>query len=171
MSTSPQPTFTPEFAKAFAQMMLGRIERERATTRRVIEAVPENKSGYRPEPKSRSALELAHHIAVSEVWFLNSIADGSFAWAEPEPAKNIAQVLADYDKAFAPALARARQVPAEQLVAIIDFFGMKFPAFTYIQFCQDHTVHHRGQLSTYLRPMGSKVPDIYGGSADEPFQS
>jgi len=47
---------------------------------------------------------------------------------------------------------------------------MNEPAFSYLQFAQDHLVHHRGQLSTYLRPMGGKVPDIYGGSADEPFQ-
>jgi uncharacterized damage-inducible protein DinB len=40
----------------------------------------------------------------------------------------------------------------------------------YLQFMLMHLSHHRGQLSTYLRPMGSKVPSIYGGSADEPFQ-
>lgn len=170
MSTSPQTSFTPEFAQAYRDFLLGRIEQERRTTRRVIAAVPEDKCSYRPEPKSRTAIELAHHIATSEVWFLNSIANGSFEWKEPEPAKNIAQVLADYDKDFAPAMARAKQVPAQKLLETLDFFGMKFPTFTYIQFCQDHTVHHRGQLSTYLRPMGSKVPDIYGGSADEPFQ-
>jgi uncharacterized damage-inducible protein DinB len=39
----------------------------------------------------------------------------------------------------------------------------------YVAFMSNHSIHHRGQLSTYLRPMGSKVPSIYGGSADEPI--
>jgi uncharacterized damage-inducible protein DinB len=43
------------------------------------------------------------------------------------------------------------------------------PRVTYLQFMQKHMVHHRGQLSAYLRPMGAKVPSIYGGSADEPM--
>jgi len=43
------------------------------------------------------------------------------------------------------------------------------PAVNYLTFVEKHSIHHRGQLATYLRPMGSKVPDIYGGSADEPF--
>jgi len=47
----------------------------------------------------------------------------------------------------------------------------RLPAAMYLGFELNHTVHHRGQLSAYLRPMGAKVPDIYGGSADEPFQA
>jgi uncharacterized damage-inducible protein DinB len=45
------------------------------------------------------------------------------------------------------------------------------PAVLYLGFLNNHTIHHRGELSTYLRPMGSKVPSIYGGSYDEPFQA
>jgi uncharacterized damage-inducible protein DinB len=44
------------------------------------------------------------------------------------------------------------------------------PAAFYLQFLNNHSIHHRGELATYLRPMGSKVPQIYGGSYDEPFQ-
>ena len=54
----------------------------------------------------------------------------------------------------------------------IDFFGVfNFPAVMYLTFLNNHMIHHRGQLSTYLRAMGGKVPSIYGGSADEPFQA
>jgi uncharacterized damage-inducible protein DinB len=165
-----QPTFTAEFASTYKDMMLGRIENEHKTTRRVIENIPNQKLDYRHDPKGRTALELAHHIVISEVWFLDSIADGCFDWKEPEPAKTVADVLAIYDKEFPRALARAKKTSGEHLTQTTDFFGMKMPTFSYIQFCQDHTVHHRGQLSTYLRCMGGKVPDIYGGSADEPFQ-
>ena len=169
-TTATKPAFTAEFASTYKDMMLGRIENEQKTTRKVIAAIPNQKLDYKHDPKGRTALELAHHIVVSELWFLNSIATGSFDWKDPEPVKTTAQVLALYDKEFAPALARARKTKGDDLLKIADFFGMKLPMFSYIQFCQDHTVHHRGQLSTLLRPMGGKVPDIYGGSADEPFQ-
>jgi uncharacterized damage-inducible protein DinB len=170
-TTAAQPSFTPEFASIYKDMMLGRIEQEHKTTRRVIENIPNQKLDYKHDPKGRTAVELAHHIVVSEVWFLNSIADGRFEWKDPVPAKSVAEVLSFYDKEFAPALARAKKTTGEHLLKETDFFGMKQPTFTFIQFCQDHTVHHRGQLSTFLRCMGGKVPDIYGGSADEPWKA
>jgi uncharacterized damage-inducible protein DinB len=59
---------------------------------------------------------------------------------------------------------------AEQLLTPVPFFGvMSLPVFQYLIMVNNHSTHHRGQLSTYLRPMRSKVPSIYGGSADEPF--
>jgi uncharacterized damage-inducible protein DinB len=55
----------------------------------------------------------------------------------------------------------------EQLTKIVDFRGIfQLPAVLYLQFLLKHTIHHRGQLSMYLRPMGAKVPSIYGESYD-----
>ena len=55
---------------------------------------------------------------------------------------------------------------------MVDFFGLfKSPAVALMGFANNHGIHHRGQLAAYLRAMGSKVPAIYGGSADEPFQA
>jgi uncharacterized damage-inducible protein DinB len=48
---------------------------------------------------------------------------------------------------------------------------MKQPSVTYLGFANNHSIHHRGQLASYLRACGSKVPAIYGGSADEPFSA
>ena len=169
-TTATQPTFTPEFAATYKEMMLGRIENEQKTTRKVINAIPDQKLDYKHDPKGRTALELAHHIVSSEIWFLNGIADGKFEWKDPQPLNSKADILAFYDTEFPKAMARAKATTGDHLVKIADFFGMKMPTFSYIQFSQDHTVHHRGQLSTFLRCMGGKVPDIYGGSADEPFQ-
>ena len=60
--------------------------------------------------------------------------------------------------------------PLEKLAATVDFFGiMQMPNATYLGFANNHSVHHRGQLAAYLRAMGSKVPAIYGDSADEPM--
>jgi uncharacterized damage-inducible protein DinB len=52
----------------------------------------------------------------------------------------------------------------------VDFYGTKRPNAHYLVFCVVHGAHHRGQLAAYLRPLGGKVPSIYGGSADEPYQ-
>ena len=58
----------------------------------------------------------------------------------------------------------------QQLATPVNFLGLfNFPAYVYLGLVNNHSIHHRGQLSTYLRPMGSKVPSIYGGSADEPM--
>ncbi len=58
----------------------------------------------------------------------------------------------------------------EQLSTPVDFLGLRTdPAVAYLNIAMRHSVHHRGQLSTYLRPMGAKVPAIYMESADEPY--
>ena len=171
MSTATQPGFTPDFATTFTKLMTGRIEREHPTTKKVLGNVPNDKRDYKPHENSRSAWDLAVHVAQSDVWFLNSIADGAFNWAEtPAPANDVKGLVAWYEAEFPKAMARVKSMTPEQMLKPADFFGiMTAPAFLYLQFAQDHTVHHRGQLSTYLRPMGAKVPDIYGGSFDEPF--
>ena len=96
-TTATQPAFTTEFASTYKDMMLGRIENEQKTTRKVIVAIPNQKLDYKHDPKGRTALELAHHIVVSEIWFLNSIADGKFDWRDPALAKTTAE-MADMKK-------------------------------------------------------------------------
>jgi len=60
-----------------------------------------------------------------------------------------------------------KETSGDQLVKVVDFRGiLKFPAVIYLQIALSHSIHHRGQLSMYLRPMGAKVPSIYGESFD-----
>jgi uncharacterized damage-inducible protein DinB len=67
---------------------------------------------------------------------------------------------------------RVRALSAQQLSAPLDFMGaFNLPAVAYLGFLNNHSIHHRGELATYLRPMGSKCPSIYGGSYDEPWQA
>lgn len=162
-------------ATALFQFLMPQVDQEQYVTRRVVEAIPADRGDYSPDPVSKNALDLAWHLMSSEIWFLDGIAKGSFEMGEPErPAsiKTSADVLAWYDKAFPPAAAKLKEMSPEALAKDVDFFGMgEFPMVTFLQFMIKHTVHHRGQLSAYLRAMGSKVPSIYGGSADEPFQA
>ena len=58
-------------------------------------------------------------------------------------------------------------LPPEKLTAPLSFFGvMEMPNLKYIGFANNHRIHHRGQLAAYLRALGSRVPNIYGPSAD-----
>lgn len=163
---------TPEFLLTYRAMMLDGLSREVDKTRKVLAAVPDAKSDYRPDPNARTAWELAWHIANTDVQFLDGIADLKFSMGAPaDKPKNIAELLAWYDRNIARAADRVRAMTAEQLSTPIEFFGVfNLPAAFYLQFQNNHSIHHRGELATYLRPMGSKVPQIYGGSYDEPFQ-
>ncbi len=163
----------PEQIHGIAQFLLDGIERETQTTRKVIAVIPDGNSDYRPDPKARSARELAWHIVFSDVWFLDSIAKSSFPMEQetiPEGVRTIADMNAWYEKNMAAGIESARGLSAGHLAKPVEFFGMfNMPVGLYLDFLNNHMIHHRGQLSTYLRPMGSKVPSIYGGSADEPM--
>ena len=163
---------TPEFVIAFRDMMVDDIAREAATTRRVLDSVPQDKSDYKPDEKAKSGGELAWHLASCEIQMTNEIADLSFTMEEKykQPAA-VAEIGPWYTAEVERALDRLKAMTAEQLLTPIDFYGaFNFPAFVYLTFVSKHGIHHRGQLSAYLRPMGSKVPSIYGGSADEPWE-
>jgi len=76
--------------------------------------------------------------------------------------------VADWcEHTYANNFATRSGLPPENLVRVLDFQGLfRAPAFTFIQSGLTHAIHHRGQLSTYLRPMGSKVPVVYGETKD-----
>jgi len=79
-------------------------------------------------------------------------------------------VVSWYDENLRRGVARVAALTPEQLLTPVEFFGVfNLPAVLYLGFLNNHSIHHRGELATYLRPMGSKVPSIYGGSYDEPF--
>ena len=162
---------SPEFAAGLCAMMLDGIAREAETTKRVLAAVPDDKSDYRPDPNARTARELAWHIANTDVQFLDGIADLQFKMESPEnKPQTSAEIVAWYDENMKRGIARVQALSPEQLTTPIEFFGVfNLPAVAYLGFLNNHSIHHRGELATYLRPMGSKVPSIYGGSYDEPF--
>jgi uncharacterized damage-inducible protein DinB len=162
---------TPEQAKFTAQFFVQGLENEYGITKRVIAAIPETKKDYRPDPNARTAFELASHLASTEVWFLNAIAKGDLTPEDDKKFKSVAEIVAYYDKEFPAALAKIKALPAEKLAQPLAAFGVfNYPTAVYLAFTNNHSIHHRGQLATYLRPMGSKVPNIYGGSFDEPMQ-
>jgi uncharacterized damage-inducible protein DinB len=160
----------PEQAAFLLSMTLPTLKREQATTKTVIEAIPLDKGDYRPEPVAKSALELAWHIVAAEHRFLGGVADGVFDFTanpRPETVRNSADIAKWYADSFAKNIARIEAMSGADLAKVIDFRGMmQLPAVAYLTFSNNHSLHHRGQLSVYLRPMGGKVPAIYGESYD-----
>jgi uncharacterized damage-inducible protein DinB len=166
---------TSEFVLGYRDLMLDGLAREVETTKKVLAAVPDGKKEYRPDPCARTAWQLAWHLANTDVQFLDGIADLKFNMANPAEAdkpKTVAQLVDWYGRNMKRGADRLRALSAEQLLTSIEFRGVfNLPAAFYLAFLNNHSIHHRGELATYLRPMGSKVPSIYGGSYDEPFQA
>jgi uncharacterized damage-inducible protein DinB len=158
-------------AKTIADFLIADFEIEMQTTLRVINAVPNDRLGYQPDSKSKTGLGLVRHIAVDDEWLLNCVADGAFA-SPPDDSEacgimNSADAVARYKTNVPAALDRVRAMSGEQLSNVIDLFGMiQMPAVNFLAMAIKHSVHHRGQLSAYLRAMGGNVPGIYGPSAD-----
>lgn len=160
-------------AKTAAEALIGLWEGEFPATCQVLAAVKDDNRSYKPDPKSRTAWEIATHIATADVWFIDSIINGKFEY-NPEAAKQaeaqfttVSDVVNFYKQAFPQKIAALRALPVGKLTDQVSFFGvMEMPNVKYIGFANNHSIHHRGQLAAYLRALGSKVPNIYGPSAD-----
>jgi uncharacterized damage-inducible protein DinB len=160
---------TPEQATFYRHIALLSFERESQTTRTVLAAVPTDKPDYRPDPNAKSAFELAWHIAAAENMFLDAVVTGNFVFGAqpPESVRTTADVASWYADRVSEQLQRIANMSGEDLARVVDFRGvLQIPAVLYLDLSMRHTSHHRGQLSTYLRPMGGKVPAIYGESYD-----
>ncbi len=146
------------------------LKNEHRITRSIIEAIPLDKGDYRPDTISKSALELAWHVAVTEMRFMEAVAAGEFDLSArpcPESIKTSADLARWYEENFGPRFESLTKLSNEQLLKVVDFRGrLQLPAVMFLNLLLHHSVHHRGQLSTYLRPMGAKVPAIYGESHD-----
>jgi uncharacterized damage-inducible protein DinB len=161
----------PEQAGTLLQVTLPALKNEHRITKKIIEAVPLDKGDYRPDPNSKTALELAWHIAASENMFLKVPSAGEFDFsgnARPESVRSSADVAQWYAEHFAESFDKLTRLSPEQLLKVIDFRGVfQLPAVMYLEVGLKHSIHHRGQLTVYLRPMGAKVPSIYGESYDD----
>jgi len=148
-------------------------EKESAATRQVIARIPEG-SDYRPDPKSRTAREIAWVIVREEILLTEGIEKGALEWVEVPVPATIKEVLETYDRHHDKLTRRLHAVDTKGWERKVPFMfeGQEVMSDTGYGtgwgFLFD-IIHHRAQISTYLRPMGSTVPQIYGPSADEPM--
>lgn len=148
-------------------LFAGFWEQEAQTTRRVLARIPEG-SDYRPDPKSRTAQQIAWQIVLEERLIISAVENGVMNWKPTPMPATMAEICAAYDELARTLPARWRALPAERWNGSLNFGGKPRSASAMAWSFLFDIVHHRGQITTYLRPMGSTVPSIYGPSGDEP---
>lgn len=157
--------------------MLPEFDHEMALTRKVIERVAEDKLGWAPHEKSMSLGRLATHVAEIPEWAQTILNEAEFNMTEgsyrPRTATTVAAMLAIFDEETAKTRASLASKSDAELMSTWVFkqngkemFSMPRVA-AFRGWVMNHLIHHRGQLTVYLRQTGSKVPSIYGPSADE----
>jgi uncharacterized damage-inducible protein DinB len=163
--------------------ILPEFDQEMANTRKVLERVPDSRLGWRPHAKSWTMAELATHVATLPTWtvltFVRDELDLAPGGKTPErqaPVKSRDELLAKFDRAFAEGrevLASAGDASMLQPWTLLKNGAkvMSLPRAAVLRsFVLNHSIHHRGQLTVYLRLCDVPVPALYGASADEsPF--
>lgn len=156
---------TPAFLHGF-------LSHERGLFANVLKAVPEGGLEHRPDPKARTAGELVGHLIGHNLDLVELLEDGVIHHRNQVPFASIGEAVDAFDESFGSVLESLGTIPDERWNASGKFFAgehlvMEAPVQQLAWGMFLDAVHHRGQLSTYLRPMGSKVPAIYGPSADD----
>ena len=107
------------------------LKNESQLTKKVIEAVPAGKADYRPDPVSKTAMELVRHIAAADVRFADTVINGKFETGAVVPAelKTPAEIAAWYEKTYAEKLNALTKLTGEQLTKIVDFRGINWSIF------------------------------------------
>jgi uncharacterized damage-inducible protein DinB len=140
---------------------------------KTLRAVPADRLDYRPHPHSRSAADLVWlQVTEKRCWF-ELLETGRINWKLPPITMNLEEMVAAYERAhqeLAPLLRKVddtiwRQKPTQFIVDGRVFFETSMGHMFWLGLFD--AIHHRGQLSVYIRPMGGKVPAIYGPSADD----
>jgi uncharacterized damage-inducible protein DinB len=157
------------------EFCIARRKAELPSFLRVLKAIPAKRHDYRPDPKARTAVELAWVLATEESALISLLDKGVVEWKESVPPADIAKIVAAFERDSAEVNKRLEQLKEaawEKKVRLLmegggaweDSLSQMVWGFLF------DAIHHRGQLSTYLRPMGGKVPSIYGPSADDSGQ-
>jgi uncharacterized damage-inducible protein DinB len=142
-------------------------------TIKLLKMYPEDKRDLKPSPIIRSAVETLNTFINEEEINLSYATTGAFdmmnfKWAEP-PA-TMAEGIAKLEALATQVDAALERMSQEDFQQTTDFFTMKMPlSAAMLRMLLDH-IHHRGQFTIYSRIAGGKVPQIYGPSADEPWQ-
>jgi uncharacterized damage-inducible protein DinB len=162
---------------ALSEGLLSEFDQEMANTRRTLERVPGDKFDWKPHPKSWNLRELATFLAILPSWGTTTIAQDSLDLLGPAPPPTVASSAKDLVERFDKNVAGARGAiagasdqhlmnPWTLLKGGKKLFSL--PRIVVLRsFVMNHMIHHRGQLTVYLRMNDAPVPAIYGPTADE----
>ncbi len=147
--------------------LIEQFDEEMAATRRMLERVPDDRFSWSPHEKSHSLGKLANHVAaipgIAAVFLRRS-------GAAPPEATTTAELVAAFDKHVTACREQLVAMSDERLAGKMQVLpGVERPVWSVLRGrgLMGHLIHHRGQLSVYLRLLGVPVPGMYGPSADE----
>jgi uncharacterized damage-inducible protein DinB len=159
--------------------VLAELAHEAATTRRLLERLPQAHLTWKPHEKSMTLGRLAGHIAEIPVRISGMLEPDEYDFAagggDPHTASSVADLLAFFDQSVSQATERLKKQTTDRLLATwrLKKGGkqlLEMPRMGAIRFMMlNHLIHHRGQLSVYLRLQNVPLPSIYGPTADEPM--
>ncbi|HEX9083063.1 MAG TPA: DinB family protein [Holophagaceae bacterium] len=165
---------------ALSQALLPEFQHEMAGLRRTLERVPAEHFGYRPHPKSFSLGDLANHLATIPGWTVSTLTQTELDFGLPEtqarfpkPSADAAGLLRTLDAGVEAAVNALSSTPDEAFHVVWTLKNQGEALFAmpriavYRGFVMNHMIHHRAQLTVYLRLLGLPVPGLYGPSADE----
>ena len=157
--------------------LLNEFDHESKTTRRVLERIPTDKFDWAPHPRSMTMGKLAWHVAQMATWVPGTLEQDFIDFSVPGPEDpahaTTEELLAAFDKMVAAARASLAAAPDQIMMQPWslkngDMVFFTLPKIAVLRsFVFNHIVHHRGQLTVYLRLNEIPVPSIYGPSADE----
>jgi uncharacterized damage-inducible protein DinB len=166
---------------SIAQSFLPEFDQEAAVTRRLLERVPEAQASWKPHEKSMSLGQLAIHVATIAEWAVPALTRPDFDLAAreagdpPHRFSSTAETLAAFDRC----ISKARELlAAAPDAAMLEPWSLKRGDQTFFTLPRvavlrsmvfNHLIHHRGQLSVYLRLQDVPLPAIYGPTADNPM--
>jgi uncharacterized damage-inducible protein DinB len=159
------------------EMLIGEIKKEAANTRRMLERLQDNHLPWKPHEKSYTTGKLAQHIANIPIWISLILRSDNLDLANPlprlEPLNSTSELLGFFDERLATCISSIEQSPEADLekpwvLTKGEFTILNAPKKIVMRyFAFNHILHHRGQLSLYLRLQDIPVPGMYGPSADE----
>lgn len=156
------------------QIWLELFEKEFPKTLRVMRAYPAGNEEFKPHERSQTALRLVHTFSRENGMILRTVGGTAAGTAiSPEPPGTYGEAVEAYERGGREALEAVRSAPEARLSAMVPFgppaLKLEFQAVELLWLMLLDSIHHRGQLSVYVRMAGGKVPSIYGPSADDPM--
>jgi uncharacterized damage-inducible protein DinB len=141
----------------------------------VLKALPQGRLDFRPDPKARTAAELAWVLAAEEAALVSLLDTGTVQWKDEAPPARVEEIVAAFEKNATSVNEKLERLDEPGWEKKGRFLMGEGPTWedsigAFVWGFLFDAIHHRGQLSTYIRPMGGKVPSIYGPSADDPGQ-
>jgi uncharacterized damage-inducible protein DinB len=162
---------------SICETLAAELQQEAKTTRRLLERVPEESFAWKPHEKSMSLGRLAAHVAELPELILPALTQDELDFAagqfKPFEPKTTADLLEKFDRNISAAAEALQKQPDDRMsekwkLRSGDHVLFEMPRESVVRFVGlNHIVHHRGQLSVYLRLLDVPVPSIYGPSADE----